>query len=384
MIDSTPFTISRRALLAMGSATAALIASAKLQAAEKAAAATGLKDAYKEDFLIGAALSARIVAKADPKLTAIIAKDFNSITPENCMKWEQIRNEDGSWKWQHSDAFVNFGAQHHMHMVGHTLGWHSQIPDSVFKNKDGGYISKDALAKKQAEHITTLVDRYKGKIAAWDVVNEAMGDDYKMRPSHWYNIMGDDFLVNAFNLAHEADAKAHLMYNDYNNERPEKRAATIEMLKRLQKRGTPIQGLGMQAHVGLDSDMKNFEDSILAYSELGLRIHLTELDIDVLPSVWNLPVAEISTRFEYKPERDPYINGLPKDIDEKLAKAYEALFKILIKHKDKVDRVTFWGVSDDASWLNDFPIPGRTNYPLLFDRNQSPKSAYFRLLDLKR
>ena len=376
--------ISRRNLIAMSGATAALLTTAKLQAAEKAAAATGLKEAYKNDFLIGAALSASIISKQDPKLTALITKDFNSITAENCQKWGEVRNEDGSWKWQDSDAFVNFGTQHNMHIVGHTLGWHSQIPDSVFKNKDGSYISKEALAKKQQEHITTLVDRYKGKIAAWDVVNEAVGDDNNMRTSHWYNIMGDDFLVNAFNLAHETDPKAHLMYNDYNNEQAGKRGATIEMLKRLQKRKTPIHGLGMQAHVGLESDMKNFEDSILAYSELGLRIHLTELDIDVLPSVWNLPVAEISTRFEYKPERDPYINGLPKEIDEKLAKAYETLFKILIKHKDKVDRVTFWGVSDDASWLNGFPIPGRTNYPLLFDRQQQPKSAYFRLLDLKK
>ncbi len=376
--------ISRRKLLAMSSATAALLTTAKLQAAEKAAAVTGLKDAYKNDFLIGAALSASIIGKQDPKLTALITKDFNSITAENCQKWGEVRNEDGSWKWQDSDAFVEFGTRHNMHIVGHTLGWHSQIPDSVFKNKDGSYIAKEALAKKQQEHITTLVNRYKGKIAAWDVVNEAVGDDNKMRPSHWYNIMGDDFLVNAFNLAHEVDPKAHLMYNDYNNEQEGKRNATIDMLKRLQKRKAPIHGLGMQAHVGLESDMKNFEDSILAYSKLGLRIHLTELDIDVLPSVWNLPVAEISTRFEYKPERDPYINGLPKDIDEKLAKAYEALFKILIKHKDKVDRVTFWGVSDDASWLNGFPIPGRTNYPLLFDRQQQPKSAYFRLLDLKK
>ncbi|MGV8835913.1 endo-1,4-beta-xylanase [Cellvibrio sp.] len=376
--------ISRRGLLAMSGATAALIASAKLQAAEKAAAATGLKEAYKDDFLIGAALSASIIKKQDPKLVALITKEFNSITPENCQKWGEIRNEDGSWKWEDSDAIINFGSKHNLHMVGHTLGWHSQIPESVFKNKDGSYISKEALAKKQQEHITTLVDRYKGKIAAWDVVNEAMGDDNKMRTSHWYNIMGDDFLVNAFNLAHETDPKAHLMYNDYNNEQEGKRNATIEMLKRLQKRNAPIHGLGMQAHVGLASDMKNFEDSIIAYSELGLRIHLTELDIDVLPSVWNLPVAEISTRFEYKPERDPYIKGLPKEIDDQLAKAYETLFKILIKHKDKVDRVTFWGVSDDASWLNGFPIPGRTNYPLLFDRNQQPKSAYFRLLDLKK
>jgi len=376
--------ISRRNLLAMSGATAALIASTKLHAAEKAAAATGLKEAYKDDFLIGAALGVSIIKQQDPKLVALINKDFNSITPENCQKWGEIRNEDGSWKWQDSDAIVDFAGKHNLHMVGHTLGWHSQIPESVFKNKDGSYISKDALAKKQQEHITTLVDRYKGKIDAWDVVNEAMGDDNKMRPSHWYNIMGDDFLVNAFNLAHETDPKAHLMYNDYNNEQEGKRNATIEMLKRLQKRNAPIHGLGMQAHVGIASDMKNFEDSIIAYSKLGLRIHLTELDIDVLPSVWNLPVAEISTRFEYKPERDPYIKGLPKEIDEQLAKAYESLFKILIKHKDKIDRVTFWGVSDDASWLNGFPIPGRTNYPLLFDRNQQPKSAYFRLLDLKK
>lgn len=376
--------ISRRHLLAMSGATAALIASAKLQAAEKAAAATGLKEAYKEDFLIGAALSASIIAKQDPKLVAIINKDFNSITPENCMKWGEVRNEDGTWKWADADAFVEFGSKHNLHMVGHTLGWHSQIPDSVFKNKDGNYISKVELEKKQKEHITTIVSRYKGKLAAWDVVNEAVGDDGKMRDSHWYKIMGDDFLVNAFNLAHDVDPKAHLLYNDYNNERPDKRQATLDMLKRLQKRNTPIHGLGMQAHIGLETNLQDFEDSILAYSALGLKVHLTELDIDVLPSVWNLPVAEISTRFDYKPERDPYIKGLPKEVEEKLAKAYESLFKILVKHRDKVDRVTFWGVSDDASWLNDFPIKGRTNYPLLFDRQQQPKPAYFRLLDVKR
>lgn len=376
--------ISRRNLLAMSGATAAMIASIKLQAAEKAAAATGLKEAYKNDFLIGAALNVDIIRKQEPKLMGLLLKDFNSITPENCQKWEEIRNEDGTWNWEDSDALVNFGSKHNLYTVGHTLAWHSQIPDSVFKDKNGNYITKEALAKKQREHITTLVDRYKGKIAAWDVVNEAVGDDNKMRESHWYKILGDDFMVNAFNLAHETDPKAHLLYNDYNNEQKAKRAATIEMLKRLQARGAPIHGVGMQAHIGLASTIKDFEDSILAYSKLGLRISLTELDIDVLPSVWNLPVAEVSTRFEYKPERDPYIKGLPKDIDKKLAKAYESLFKILIKHREKIDRVTFWGVSDDASWLNNFPIAGRTNYPLLFDREHQPKSAYFRLLDLKR
>ncbi len=376
--------ISRRNLLAMSGATAAMLTSIKLQAAEKAATATGLREAYKNDFLIGAALNVNIVREQDPKLIGLLLKEFNSITPENCQKWEELRNEDGTWKWEDSDAFVNFGTKHNLHIVGHTLAWHSQTPDSVFKDKNGNYISKEALTKKQREHITTLVDRYKGKIAAWDAVNEAVGDDNKMRESHYYKISGDDFMVNAFNFAHEVDPKAHLMYNDYNNEQKAKREATIEMLKRLLKRGTPIHGVGMQAHVGLESDMKNFEKSILAYSKLGLRVSLTELDIDVLPSVWNLPVAEISTRFDYTPERDPYTKGLPKDIDKKLAKAYESLFKILIKHRDKVDRVTFWGMSDDASWLNNFPIRGRTNYPLLFDRQQQPKSAYFRLLDLKR
>ena len=203
-------------------------------------------------------MGAPIIKQQDPTLVALITKEFNSITPENCQKWGEIRNEDGSWKWEDSDAFINFGSKHKMHMVGHTLGWHSQIPESVFKNKDGSYISKEALAKKQQEHITTLVDRYKGKISAWDVVNEAVGDDNKMRASHWYNIMGDDFLVNAFNLAHDTDPKAHLMYNDYNNEQEGKRNATIEMLKRLQKHKVPIHGLGMQAHVGLASDMKIF------------------------------------------------------------------------------------------------------------------------------
>jgi endo-1,4-beta-xylanase len=376
--------LSRRQLLALSGATASAFATANLNAAGKATAVSGLHDAYKNDFLIGAALSAKIINEQDPKLVAIIDKDFNSITPENCMKWGEVRNEDGSWKWQDADAFVDFGSKHNLHMVGHTLGWHSQIPESVFKNADGSFISKETLAKKQQEHITTIVERYKGKIAAWDVVNEAVGDDGKMRPSHWYSIMGDDFLVNAFNLAHETDPKAHLMYNDYNNERRDKREATIAMIKRLQARGTPIHGLGMQAHIGLETNMQDFEDSIIAYSELGLRVHLTELDIDVLPSVWNLPVAEISTRFEYKPERDPYTKGLPKAIDAKLAKAYESLFEILLKHRDKIERVTFWGVSDNASWLNGFPIPGRTNYPLLFDRQLSPKGAYFRLLDLKK
>lgn len=377
--------ISRRHLLALGGAGLALSQATKLSAASKAAEQTGLKTAFKDNFLIGTALNVGHTKNEDPRITALIRKEFSSITPENCMKWGVLRNAQGEWNWADADAFVNFGSENQLHMVGHTLVWHSQIQDEVFKNADGSYISKAALQKKMEQHISTLAGRYKGKLAAWDVVNEAVGDDNKMRESHWYNIMGEDFIYNAFALAHEVDNKAHLMYNDYNNEQPEKREATLAMLKRLQKRGAPIHGLGIQAHIGLqDPPIEEIEKSIIEYAKLGLRVHFTELDVDVLPSIWKLPVAEISTRFEYTPERDPYTKGLPQEVEDQLAKRYEDLFKVFIKHSDKIDRVTFWGVSDDSSWLNGFPIRGRTNYPLLFDRKQEPKSAYFRVLDLKR
>jgi endo-1,4-beta-xylanase len=377
--------ISRRHLLALGGAGLALSQATKLSAASKAAEQTGLKTAFKDNFLIGTALNVGHTKNENPRITALIRKEFSSITPENCMKWGVLRNAQGEWNWADTDAFVNFGSEHQLHMVGHTLVWHSQIQDEVFKNADGSYISKAALQKKMEQHISTLAGRYKGKLAAWDVVNEAVGDDNKMRESHWYNIMGEDFIYNAFALAHEVDNKAHLMYNDYNNEQPEKREATLAMLKRLQKRGAPIHGLGIQAHIGLqDPPIEEIEKSIIEYAKLGLRVHFTELDVDVLPSIWKLPVAEISTRFEYTPERDPYTKGLPQEVEDQLAKRYEDLFKVFIKHSDKIDRVTFWGVSDDSSWLNGFPIRGRTNYPLLFDRKQEPKSAYFRVLDLKR
>jgi endo-1,4-beta-xylanase len=345
----------------------------------------GLKDLYSKDFTIGAALSASIISQDNPHLKALIAREFNSITPENCMKWEAIRTADEGWFWDDADAFVKFGEDNKMEMVGHTLIWHSQVPDAVFKKADGSYISADALNKKIDNHITTLVGRYQGKLTHWDVTNEVIGDDMGMRKSHWFNILGDSFIDRAFNLAHEVDPKAHLVYNDYNIEQPDKRQATVEMLKRHLARGTPIQGVGIQGHLGIDEPfIDEIEKSILAFSALGLRVHFTELDIDVLPSIWKLPTAEITTRFEYRADRDPYTQGLPQAMEDKLAKRYEDLYRLFLKHADKIDRVTTWGVSDDASWLNGFPIVGRTNYPLLFDRSHQPKPAYFRVADLKR
>lgn len=377
-------TISRRLFL-RNTALATALLSIKSNAIAKAVERTGIKDFYKDDFRIGTAVKTSALLKDDKPMLALIAREFNAITAENCMKWEPLKPNDKEWKWEAADKFVEFGEKNKMYIVGHNLVWHSQVPKEVFQNESGGVISKEALTKKMQDHISTLAGRYKGRIQAWDVVNEAVEDDASWRKTPWYNIMGEDFIAKAFNMAHEVDPKAHLIYNDYNTESPNKRDFIVDMVKKFKKQGVPIHGVGMQDHLGIDTPgVDEIEKTLIALANAGVRAHITELDVDVLPSVWNLPTAEISTRFEYKPERDPYIQGLPKDMEEKLAKRYEQIFKVFLKHRDKIERVTFWGTADSETWLNDFPIKGRTNYPLLFDRKSEPKPAYFRLLDLKK
>lgn len=376
--------ISRRLFL-HNTAVATALLGIKSNAIAKATERTGIKDFYKNDFRIGTAISTSTLMKNDKAMLALIAREFNAITPENCMKWEPIRPQDKEWDWAAADKYVEFGKKNKMYIVGHNLVWHSQVPKEVFQNEAGGVISKEALTAKMQDHISVLAGRYKGKIHAWDVVNEAVEDDGSWRKSPWYNIMGEDFIAKAFNMAHDIDPKANLIYNDYNTESPIKRNFIIGMVQNFKKQGVPIHGVGMQEHLSIDGPgVDEIEKTLIALANLGVRAHITELDVDVLPSVWNLPTAEVSTRFEYKAERDPYIHGLPKDMEEKLAKRYEDIFKIYLKHRDKIERVTLWGTADNETWLNDFPIKGRTNYPLLFDRQLQPKPAYFRVLDLKK
>jgi len=376
--------ISRR-LFIRNAAIASTLLTIKNSAIAKATERTGIKEFYKDDFRIGTAISTATLLNNDKRTLGLIAREFDAITPENCMKWEPIRPKDNEWDWTAADKFVEFGQKNSMYIVGHNLVWHSQVPKEVFQDESGGVIKKEALAIKMQNHIAKLAGRYKGKISAWDVVNEAVEDDGSWRKSPWYRIMGEDFIANAFHLAHEVDPNAHLIYNDYNTETPVKRDFIVGMVKNFKKQGVPIQGVGLQEHLSIDGpSIGEIEKTLIALSSIGVRIHITELDIDVLPSVWNLPTAEVSTRFDYTPERDPYIQGLPKNIEEKLAKRYEDIFKLYLKHRDKIDRVTLWGTADNETWLNDFPIKGRTNYPLLFDRGFKPKPAYFRLLDLKK
>jgi endo-1,4-beta-xylanase len=376
--------ISRRNFLASASA-AVFLSQLKANAVTEALKRTGLKEAYQNDFYVGAAVGAQVLSEKNEKAIAILKREFNSITAENSMKWDLIRPGNKEWNWVNADQFVDFGVANNMYIVGHCLVWHSQVPEAIFKKPDGSFVSAKQLTKTMKQHIEKVVSRYKDRIPAWDVVNEAVDDDGTRRKSHWHNIMGEDFIAQAFHFAHDVDPKAHLMYNDYNTFNEIKRPAILEMVKKYKKQGVPIHGVGMQDHLSIDGpDVKEIEKAILGFAELGLRVHVTELDVDVLPSVWNLPVAEISTRFEYKPERDPYIKAFPKEMEEKLAKRYEDIFKMYLKHQDKIDRVTFWGIADNSTWLNDFPINGRTNYPLLFDRNLEPKPAYFRVLDAKK
>lgn len=376
-------TISRRHFM-LGTAVGMIaVTQLKTRALAAALSASGLKDLYRNDFLIGTVLSAGSFLNKDTALLDLIGREFNAVTPENAMKWEEIRPELDQWQWDIPDQMVDFAVRNQMHMVGHTLVWHSQVPAKIFLDSKGQPLQREALLKIMEDHIATLVGRYKGKIATWDVVNEAVEDDGKMRQSAWLKGIGEDYIDQAFHLAHRIDSGAHLIYNDYNTFVPSKRDAIAAMAKKMKARGVPIHGLGMQGHIGIERpDLSQIEQTIEAFADAGMRVHITELDIDVLPSVWEMS-AEIANRFEYKPEMDPYIESFPQEMEAQLAERYTALFKIFLKHREKIERITFWGTSDDASWLNGFPIPGRTNYPLLFNRQRQPKPAYQGIAALK-
>ncbi len=375
--------INRRKFIRNSALTAASLSFLKSNAIASLVGEKGLKDYFKDDFLVGAAIRDISFTKNDKQILDLVVKEFNSITAENEMKWERVHPKENEWKFDRADRLVEFGLKHNMNMQGHVLVWHSQCPPSVFVDEQGKKASKELVAKRMENHIQTLVDRYKGKIHSWDVVNESITPE-GFRKTNWLEIMGPEFMERAFHLAHEADPKCQLIYNDYNEEDPKRRDFIIELVKEYKKKGVPIHGMGMQGHLNLDSpDLKLWEKAIEMYAAAGLRVSITELEVDVLPYDWGRS-AEISTNAEYRETLNPYVKGLPKEINDKLTKRYEEIFKILLKHRDKIDRVTFWGVSDDLSWKNNFPMRGRTNYPMLFDRQRNPKDAYFAVTGLKK
>lgn len=368
--------ISRRRFTSLAAAVTAM--TIRSGAVHAAARESGLKDAFKGDFLIGTAINRRTLEGDDPTQRNLIAREFNSITAENSMKWMEIHPEEGRWNWAPADQFVDFGTEHGMRIVGHTLVWHSQMPRSVFLDESGNPVSRERLAARMENHIATVVGRYRNRIGIWDVVNEAIDEDEKgWRQTQWFKILGPTYMERAFQLAHDADPKAHLIYNDYNEHNPGRRAFLVERIRDYKRRGIPIHGVGFQGHIGLDyPDLREYEASIEAIAAQGLKVHVTELEVDVLPRPSAFTGAEISAVEKYADKLNPYVDGLPKEVEQEQIDRYKRFFELLLKHRDKIERVTFWGMHDGESWKNNFPVRGRTNYPLLFDRKLNKKPVY--------
>ena len=328
--------------------------------------AQGLKDYYKDYFPIGVAVSPRAL-KTDE--SSLIIQQFNSLTPENAMKMGPIHPRENEYYWKDADSIVAFAQRNNMKIRGHNLCWHNQTPSWFFVDSTGNTVSKEVLLQRLKAHITTVVSRYKGKIYAWDVVNEAISDKPNefIRPSKWTQIIGEEYIAKAFQWAHEADPNARLFYNDYNEISPTKRAKIIRLIQQLQHDGIPIHGIGLQAHWAITEPSRNQLDSTLKeFAALGLKLQITELDISVYPKEHE--------RRDKKPEDAN--SAFTPEREQQQAEKYKMCFELFRKYRKNISGLTFWNISDRSSWLDNFPVPGRKDYPLLFDKDLHPKKAY--------
>ncbi len=422
--QSTAFTFRRAcvfpAKILIPALAAALLAGGA--AAQTNAPPPSLKEAYKEHFYVGAAISRAIAMNVvletndidnvirgkddNYKDAALVNRQFNLVVSENDMKWDRVHPQEGpgGYDFRPADAFVNFGLSNHMYIVGHALIWHEQTPDWVFQGTNmppggidaltprptgqgrgrfgrssdatsAGYSSggpvkpratRDELLQHMRDHITTVVGRYKGKVKVWDVVNEAISDDAGsslLRSSFWLQIIGPDYIAKAFEYAHEADPDAILRFNDHGMENPGKRQRFITVIKSLQEQHAPVMAIGLQSHVSLNSPTPEAEDQALTDLEtLGLPIHITELD--VAGEIGNQPGAGTNSTTNSAPQ-----SGAMVDSNQKLADQYANLFRVFMKHEKSIKMVTFWGVNDAICWRAD-------GHPLLFDGNDRPKPAF--------
>ena len=372
-----------------------------------------LKEAFAGCFSIGTAVNRQIaagsaglvgVSRRSPEQIErdrlLVIEQFNNIAPENDLKWALIHPTKGpdGYRWRHADAFVEFGERHNMYLVGHTLVWHSQIPLWVFTgdgpsttdspaaeqtaageaadkppsrrfrepNIRGPRPTREQLLARMRDHIHTVVGRYRGRINAWDVVNEAVSDrgEDVLRESPWREIIGDDYIAKAFEYAHEADPEAVLRYNDYGLEDPVKRSKLIKLIKSLQAEGAPVMAIGTQTHLNVSSASFELMDRTLAELEtLGLPIHVTELDIN------GARRGQRDTRADVADNAAATEGGLVDEADDRLAEAYEGVFRAFVKHKESIEVVTFWGANDANSWRS-------RGAPLLFDGASQPKPAF--------
>jgi endo-1,4-beta-xylanase len=345
-------------------------------AANASAQTPSLKEVFKNDFLIGTAMNTTQIEGKNTVADKLIKQQFNAVTPENVMKAEIIQPGWSTYNFDLADKLVAFAKKNNMKVNAHTLIWHSQLPAFMRHMQ-----SADSVRQYFLNHITKVASRYDGKVYSWDVVNEALNEDGTLRKSIFLDKLGDDYIVEAFRQTQKASPHSKLYYNDYNIEQPKKRAGAIAIIKKIQAAGVRIDGVGIQGHWKAGNvPIADIEESIKEYSALGIDVMFTELDLSVLSNPWDKTTADVSATAQGSAKMNPYQNGLPDSAQQLLAKSYADLFTLFMKYKKAISRVTFWGVNDGQSWLNGFPIKGRTNYPLLFDRNFTPKPAFYSVI----
>jgi endo-1,4-beta-xylanase len=335
----------------------------KKTAAINADTLKGLKDFYKGYFPIGVAVTPGSLEGDQARL---IKKHFNSLTAENAMKPGPIHPEENRYFWDDADKIVNFAQANGMKVRGHTLCWHSQTGAWMFKDPQGNQVTKEIALARLKDHITQVVTRYKGKIYAWDVLNEAIVDDEDaakiFRETPWYKICGEEYIAKVFQWAHEADPNAVLFYNDYNTENPVKRDKIYNMLKKLLEAGVPVTGVGLQGHWNVNNPTEqNLRDAIDKFSSLGLKVQVTELDVSI-----------------YSSRTDTLNMGFTPEREQKQIDLYKMAFKVFREKKDAITGITFWNVYDGRSWLN---RGNRKVYPLLFDENMKSKKVYWEVVN---
>ena len=376
-----PFIMKTKAILLL--AIAGILSFSCGQSAPKV---DSLKEAYDGSFKMGCAISPFMVSGRNPQAVELLLSQFNAISPDNCMKPESLHPGPDVWNFGPADAYCEFGREHGMFVLGHTLCWHNQTPEFFWTRADGTPKSRAELVETLRSYIETVVTHFAGKVDAWDVVNEIVAEDGGFRDLGWVKAFGGDgyeVAKLAFQFANEyAPEGTELYYNEFNVWRPSKLEGVINLVRRLRADGLRVDGVGIQAHWGLNYPKNEYiENAIEELSALGLKVMITELDVDVLPISKEGQVIGKSLQDpqyqleEFEAFLDPYKDGLPDEVEDQLAARYEELFKIFYNHRDQIDRVTFWGLHDGASWKNGSPIPQRTNYPLLFQRDLTPHKA---------
>ena len=339
-----------------------------------------LKELYKEEFLLGGALNKDLIAGNDPKAAQLAIKQYNSATAENAMKWSLIQPKPGEFNWKPADDFMTFCEENEMTPIGHTLVWKSQVPGWVFKDETGNQISREALLVRMENHISKVVGRYKGRIHGWDVVNEALNEDGTLRRINWGKVIGEgkesqkyDHIEYAFRYAHAADPNAELYYNDYNlDTKREKCDGAVAIVKHLQSKGVRIDGVGIQLHAGLAGntypDPADLEYAINSFAALGVKVMITELDMKTKRTGYR--GADINMMNHRATQDD---QALTAETQRMVADKYAEIFKIALKYKEVISRVTLWGVYDGRSWIS--------GSPLLFDTQYQPKEANYSVIN---